>query len=257
MPRKKRRNLSTDARFSDVVNQLAGGYRTIGEMVYSVLKESILGGAFAPGEWLGQESLATAIGVSRIPVRTALLQLEAEGLVTFHPHKGAKVRTLTAAQIDEIFRLRTLLETYAVRLAMPRITPERLVLLRELAEQLDEEPEGREFLDARIRFYRELYDAEHNPRLVELIEELRSSIGRYLLSFRLLSDHKHVHSDLLDYVASGDLTKAEAWIYSHLEGVRKGMEAIALDEDEAPVGDAEASAGDKMNSPEETSGEAG
>src|SRR4051794_175601 len=99
MAPRKRRNLSTDTRFAHVVDQVAGGYRTIGEMVYAVLKEAIMNGAFAPGEWLGQESLATAIGVSRIPVRTALLQLEAEGLVTFHPHRGARVRNLTAEQI--------------------------------------------------------------------------------------------------------------------------------------------------------------
>src|SRR5689334_2327518 len=100
------RDLSADRGFSEVVSQYAGSYKTIGEMVYGVLRESIVTGAFAPGEWLRQEALAEAIGVSRIPVRTALLQLEAEGLVNFHPHRGARVRTLSTSQIDEIYRLR-------------------------------------------------------------------------------------------------------------------------------------------------------
>lgn len=243
MPPKKRRNLSSDSRFANVVDQLAGGYRTIGEMVYAVLKEAIMTGTFPPGEWLGQESLATAIGVSRIPVRTALLQLESEGLVTFHPHRGARVRSLTTEQIAEIYRLRTLLESYALRLSMTRVGPERLDRLRSLAKQLDEEPEGGEFLEIRVRFYRDLYDADHNPLLVQMIEELRSMVGRYLLSYRILGDraHTHVHSDLVGYVAAGDLASAESWIYSHLDQVRKGIESLALNEeaDAAIEGEAE------------------
>src|SRR5690348_7488229 len=120
MAPKKGRNLSADKRFTAVVDHLASGYKTVGQMVYAVVREAITTGAFAPGEWLRQESLAEAIGVSRIPVRTALFQLEKEGLVTFHPHRGARVRTLTPAQIDEIYRLRLLLESHALRLSMAR-----------------------------------------------------------------------------------------------------------------------------------------
>lgn len=231
MTPRKRRNLNSNDQFADVVKQLAGGYRTIGEMTYAVLKEAIVSGAFPPGEWLGQESLATAIGVSRIPVRTALLQLESEGLITFHPHRGARVRTLSMTQIDEIYRLRGLLETYALRLAIPQITVERLDRLRGLAEQLDEKPEGGEFLDLRVRFYRELYDADHNPLLVKMIEELRSSVGRYLLAFRVLEGNNHVHTRVVDYVASGDVTGAERWIRSHLANVREGIAELTIDEE--------------------------
>jgi DNA-binding GntR family transcriptional regulator len=230
MAPKKARNLSQDTRFSEVVDQLAGGYKTIGQMVYAVLREAILSGAFAPGEWLRQESLAAAIGVSRIPVRTALLQLESEGLVNFHPHRGARVRTLSPAQINEIYRLRTLLESYALRLSMTKMTPLRLQSLHDLAAQLDEQPEGGQFLEVRVRFYRELYDAENNPLLVEMIEELRSHVGRYLLSFRFDGQHRNRHLELVNHVESGDLTGAEAWLYSHLESVRAGIQELATDE---------------------------
>src|SRR5690348_18271137 len=157
MAPKKARSLSIDGSFVAVVDQLAGGYKTIGQMVYAVLREAILSGAFAPGEWLRQESLAAAIGVSRIPVRTALLQLESEGLVNFHPHRGARVRTLSPAQINEIYGLRVLLESHALGLSMARMTPERAQRIRDLAEKLDAEPEGGEFLDTRVQFYREVY----------------------------------------------------------------------------------------------------
>ena len=237
MAPKKARSLSIDNSFVAVVNQLAGGYKTIGQMVYAVLREAILSGAFAPGEWLRQESLAAAIGVSRIPVRTALLQLESEGIVNFHPHRGARVPTLSPAQIDEIYRLRLLLESYALRLSMTKMTPTRLAVLQDLAKKLDDLPEGHEFLSLRVQFSHTLYDAENNPRLVEMIEGLRSHLGRFLLGFRFEGRHSR-HVDLVEHVAAGDLTVAEAWLYSHLEGVRAGIQEIAANvelDDVAPA----------------------
>jgi DNA-binding GntR family transcriptional regulator len=238
MAPKKRRNVGDDKRFAEVVSQLASGYKTIGEMVYTVLREGITTGALAPGEWLRQESLATAIGVSRIPVRTALLQLESEGLVTFHPHRGARVRTLSAAQIDEIYRLRDLLESHALRLSMARMTPARLARMRELAAKLDAEPEGGHFLDTRVQFYREAYDEPNNPLLVKLIEELRGHVGRYLLGFRFDNRRHHKHIALVEHMEAGDLLGAESWLRSHLQDVREGILKLAEGEDDLGGADA-------------------
>ncbi|HLV99441.1 MAG TPA: GntR family transcriptional regulator [Ktedonobacterales bacterium] len=224
-------NDDKSSRFAEVVDRLAGGYKTISQMVYEVLKEAMVSGAFAPGEWLRQEWLAGAIGVSRIPVRTALIQLESEGLVELHPHRGARVRTLTSAQINEIFRLRVLLESYALRQSMSRMTLGRIAELEKLAQELDTQPEGGQFLDARVRFYRALYDAQHNPLLVEMIEDLRGHLGHYLLGIRLDHRHEHhQHADLMVYVANGDSASAEAWLNTHLEVVREGLVALALDD---------------------------
>lgn len=218
------------SRFAEVVDRLAGGYKTISQLVYEVLKEAIVSGAFAPGEWLRQEWLASAIGVSRIPVRTAIIQLESEGLVEMHPHRGARIRMLTVTQINEIFRLRAVLESYALHRSMAYLTPSRLAELKTLAQELDAQPEGGQFLDARVRFYRELYDAPHNPLLVQMIEELRSHLGRYLLGIRLDHHHEHnQHAELVAYVARGDVAGAEAWLKAHLETVRRGIEALALE----------------------------
>lgn len=229
------RDLSTDHRFGEVVTQLASGYKTIGEMVYSVLREAIVTGAFAPGEWLRQESLAEAIGVSRIPVRTALLQLESEGLVVFHPHRGARVRSLSEVQINEIYRLRMLLEPYALRLSMARLRPERIERLRGLAEKLDSEPEGSDLAQLRGQFYREVYDAENNPLAVEMIDDLRGHVGRYLLSFRVKVTHR-AHTELVEHMAAGDLAAAENWLGSHLEEVRRGIHALASRDSDAEQG---------------------
>ena len=226
MPPAKGRDLASDHRFSDVVAQLTTGYKTVGEMVYTVLREAIVTGAFGPGEWLRQESLAEAIGVSRIPVRTALLQLEAEGMVTFHPHRGAQVRTLSEVQINEIYRLRMLLERYALQLSMAKMRPERIQCLRELAAEMEVVPEGPGLVQLRTDFYREVYDAESNPLAVEMIEELRGHVGRYLLSFRVHLEQHHSHGELVDHMERGDLAAAEDWLTAHLEEVRRGIQSL-------------------------------
>lgn len=216
--------------FADVVNRLASRYKTASQLVYEVLKEAIVSGSFASGEWLRQEWIASAVGVSRIPVRSALVQLESEGLIELHPHRGARVRTLSPSQIDEIFRLRAQLEAYALRRSIAQITPQRIAELKVLARELDEQPEGSRFLDARVRFYRALYDAPHNPLLVQLIEELRGHLGRYLLGMRLDSHHAHHrHAELIEYVAEGDVSGAESWLLTHLDGVRDGIFALEAD----------------------------
>lgn len=215
-----------------VIARLASGYRSIGDMVYQVLREAILSGAFSPGEWLRQEALATAIGVSRLPVRAALLKLDAEGLVVFHPRRGAVVQTLTHEEITEIYELRDLLETYALRKSMARMTPQRIAALRSLAEDLDSEAEGDSFVDLRIQFYRELYDAPNAPRLAELIEGLRSSVGRYLLGWRVSgagNGHGH-HAELIRHVTAGDVDRAEQWLRNHLKEVSAGVDGILFGE---------------------------
>lgn len=228
MAPRKGRDLSDDQKFTGLVSQLTGGYKTVGQMVYNILREAILSGAFSPGEWLRQEALAEAIGVSRIPVRTALLQLESEGMITFHPHRGARVRTLSPEQIHEIYRLRTLLETYALMRANRQIEPERLTRLQKLGNNLDRQRQGSGFLDLRIAFYRELYDAEQNPLLVEMIDDLRSHVGRYYLGFK--ASHQK-HADLVNKLQHGDMEGAVAWLTTHFDNVRQGITEIATDSD--------------------------
>ena len=216
------------ASLESVVARLGRGYRSIGDMVYDVLREAVLSGAFSPGERLRQEALATAIGVSRLPVRAALVRLEAEGLVEFHPRRGYVVQSLTHREIAEIYELRGLLETYALRKSMTSMTPERVARLHDLAAELDAEAEGDPFVDKRVEFYRELYDASNAPRTTELIEGLRSSVGRYLLGWRVSrSGSGHAtHSQLVEHVANGDIDQAGRWLRQHLQEVSAGVDNL-------------------------------
>ena len=208
---------------SELAHELSGGYRSVGDIVYDILRNAILSGTFAPGQKLRQETLADAIGVSRVPVRSALIQLESDGLIEVHDRRGATVKTLSRSQAEEIYELRTLLEPYALRHSMGTMTPERLERLREFAAVADGESEGAEFVAARTQFYSELYDAANNPLLSDTIEDLRLKVGRYVLGWRLVNGHLHSHTVLASTVATGDVDAAVATLEEHLRGVRDAV----------------------------------
>ena len=197
-------------------------FRTVGDMAYEVIREGILTGVFQPGERLRQDRLAEAIGVSRIPVRAALLKLESQGLVKFEPYRGAVVHVLTAAQVREIYEIRAVLESHALRKAMQAMTPQRLERVERLAHELNEVEGGEEFLRRRTDFYRELYDARRQPQLIGLIERLREEVARYTFEHnvdytRPRGERDHV--GVLPFLRTGDEDGAVHWLQDHLERV--------------------------------------
>lgn len=202
-----------------------GGYRSVGVMAYDIIRDAILDGTLAPGQKLRQETLADSIGISRLPIRSALIQLEAEGLVEFHERRGAVVKTISIERAKQVYDARTLLEVEALRRSMASMTPDRLERIRERGRIADDEKEGADFLDARAQFYAELYDAEAQPVLWELIEQLRLKVGRYMLGWRLVGDHEHGHShqELVDAAASGDSEHATEVLRAHLDHVGEAV----------------------------------
>jgi DNA-binding GntR family transcriptional regulator len=96
--------------------------QTVVSATLQALRERILRGELVEGEQLRQEALAEELGVSRIPLREALRQLQSEGLVTFYPHRGAVVSTLSPEEISEAFELRAVLEPDLLRRAIPNLT---------------------------------------------------------------------------------------------------------------------------------------
>lgn len=206
-------------RIEDVIAEFGAGYKTIGETVLDILRQSILQGVFKPGERLRQEVLAESMGVSRIPIRTALMQLDTEGLVVFQPRRGAVVQSLDPDEIREVYRLRTLLETHALRAAAASLTAADIASVVRLAIAIDHADEGPEFYTQRVEFYRKFYDAEHNPTTVKLIEQLRLTVGRYRLGLWMHSDHGFTHESLARAVQDGRVSDAEEMLRRHLQGV--------------------------------------
>ncbi len=182
---------------------------TAQDLVLSSMREAILTAALPPGARLRQEKLAEVFGTSRIPVREALRALEYEGLVTSE---------LDADDIEEVYDLRILLESHAVRLAVPLITDEDLQLLEGLYAEMLAAVTGDEQLAAREQFYSRLFSITGRPRLVAQISRLRQEIARSLRWPTLQHAPEH-HERFLEAIRAGDADGAAAQLASHYRRV--------------------------------------
>src|SRR3984893_4096226 len=161
-------------RNAEIVVQTAQG------TVTDALRRLILLGKIPAGARINQDAVAERYGVSRIPVREALRQLEAEGLVQIFPRRGVLVSSLSAEELTEIYEMRDALEALAVRLAVPEINEDQLMRLEELLTSMDGDSDPSRWLDLDSEFHAALYAPSERKRLCNTIATLRRNTGRYL-----------------------------------------------------------------------------
>ena len=151
-------------------------------------------------------------------MRESLRALEYEGLVRSMSRRGFTVTELDADDIEEVYDLRILLESHAVRLAVPLITDEDLQILEDLYARMVAASTGDEQLAARERFYMRLYSTTGRPRLVAQISRLRQEIARSLRWPTLQHAPEH-HERFLEAIRAGDADGAAAQLASHYRRV--------------------------------------
>jgi DNA-binding GntR family transcriptional regulator len=191
---------------------------TAQEIVLSSLRDAVLAGVFAPGARLRQEELAEIFNTSRIPVREALRALEYEGLVRSEPHRGFTVTRLDADEVEEVYDLRILLESHAVRLALPLLTDEDLDELEQLFARVQEADTPDHGLAAREAFYTRLYSVTGRPRLVGLIIRLRQEVAR-ALRWPTIQHSPSIHEQFFEAVRTGDAERAVVQLSGHYRRV--------------------------------------
>ncbi len=191
---------------------------TAQELVLAAVRRAILSGVLGPGARLRQEELADVFGTSRIPVREALRALEYEGLVTSEPHRGFTVTALDADDVEEVYDLRILLESEAVRLALPLLTDEDLEDLEQLFQAMQSAATSDEQLASRERFYIRLYSVTGRPRLVGLILRLRQEVAR-VLRWATIQHSSSIHEHFFEAVRVGDADRAVAHLSGHYRRV--------------------------------------
>jgi len=157
--------------------------KTVTDMAVEALREKILHGDYAEGAPLRQDALAADLGVSRIPVREALRQLEAEGLVVFSPHCGAVVSTLSLAEIEELFELRSWLESEVLERAIPALTATDLDRADAILDAYEAAFERRDFSEwgaLNWRFHSTLLSAANRPLTLGVLNNLHNQSDRYV-----------------------------------------------------------------------------
>lgn len=149
--------------------------------VLNELRQRIIRGEVLPGEAIRQEVLASELGVSRLPVREALVVLQSERLVDYTQHKGYVVAVLDEEDLAQTYRLRDILESVAIDDAVPRITDDTVQAMRAtMAEMTAAEPASKaERIQRNREFHFHLFSASHNMRLVSLLSQLWDACDRY------------------------------------------------------------------------------
>lgn len=196
---------------------------TAQEAVLRELRSDIVHGLLAPGSQVVQESLAQRYGVSRVPLREALKILEGEGLVTYHPHRGYFVMELSAEDLLEVYRLRSILEAEALRAAVPALTDDDLTRLGELLAAV-EAASGQADLTsltlANRAFHFAIFERSGRPRLVRLLQQLWDATDVYrAIYFRSESNRARIEEEHRQILAALDARDAEAAVAAH-EGHR-------------------------------------
>jgi DNA-binding GntR family transcriptional regulator len=212
-------------------------YKTRTQLVVETLREKILNGEIKAGQALRQAALADDLNVSRIPVREALLQLEAEGLVSFEPHRGATATDLSVSQVDELFELRAMLEADLLAASIPNITDESLnnatAILKKLNKALGKENAANTWSELNSSYHDCLYSAAGRPQTKNLVDTLNKNADRFIRMHLLwaggISKAESEHNELLDRCKARDVEGAVTVLKQHILGSRDEIKSFLIE----------------------------
>lgn len=202
-------------------------HRTLASAVVDRLREQILSNAYPAGTQLRQDALAASFGVSRIPVREALFQLEAEGLVQMVPHKGAVVTELSREEVDDVFDLRVLLEVRLFRDSIERLTDADFEALDAIQARFDTALRERDLASWGVlnqALHAALYARAELPQTAAVVAALLQKSDRYT-RVQLSSDAARrragrEHAKLVELARAGRIDEACEFLAAHIEAVR-------------------------------------
>ncbi|CUA81370.1 MULTISPECIES: GntR family transcriptional regulator [Gulbenkiania] len=206
--------------------------QTLTSAVTESLRQRILSGEFADGQQLRQEALSNEYGVSRVPVREALRQLEAEGLIQIIDHKGAVVSKLSLEDVLELLEIRAMLESELLRASIPCQTDADLQLAADTLQEFDQALKSndvRHWGELNSRFHLALYRSARRPNTLALIEQLHNKTDRYtrmqILFTRTMERAHEEHTKLLELCRSGAKDEAAEFIRFHILSAGHALES--------------------------------
>ena len=213
-------------------------YLPLRDVVFQTLRGAILKGDLKPGERLMELQLASKLGVSRTPIREAIRMLEQEGLAVTIPRKGAEVAKMTEKDMEDVLEIRLSLEGLAVRLSCEKITPAALQELKVAMENFEEKTRSGQFVEmanADVKFHEILYKASNNPKLQQLLNNLREQMYRYRVEYlkddsiypRLIEEHQKMY----DALKSKDSKLAESYVERHLHNQAEAVKKIIREQE--------------------------
>lgn len=207
--------------------------RTLPAAIADRLRQDILAGTHEAGAQLRQDAIAAAYGVSRIPVREALLQLEAEGLVEIAPHRGAVVTGLSPEEVRDVFDLRLMLEPRLIEQSIPALEADDLAELDSIQQAFDaalETNDAGRWGTLNARLHMTMYRRAPLPRTLSIVSGLLQTSERYtrlqLSSRTAWQRAQSEHAALVGLCRSRSVAAASALLRQHIAAVRSDLEAL-------------------------------
>jgi DNA-binding GntR family transcriptional regulator len=188
--------------------------RGLADEVADRIREAVFSGVYALGAQLREVELSEALGVSRGPVREALLRLEREGLVRSEWHRGATVTTLSPQDVSEVDSLRGALEQLAVQLVVSRASDEDITAIETAARRMERAEDAHELVRRDIAFHDAVFAATGHQRLLEAWQAIRSQVHLFLLTRINLSSDGYLsgipdeHRELVAVLRARDAGRA-------------------------------------------------
>ncbi|WP_422050491.1 GntR family transcriptional regulator [Shimia sp.] len=208
-----------------------------GNAAYSALLQEIREGRLSPGDRLRETDLATRFSISRTPVREAIRQLEADGLVTHLPRVGATVRRLDYSEVMELYEMRVVLECTAARMAARAASDVEIAELGAISDALSQSGAGTEASRLNRQFHLALLNAAKNRFLTKSMLSLQKAM--LILGRTTLADAERYenalaeHQAILDALVTRDGDAAEAAMRAHIiAGQRARIRALRVDFDD-------------------------
>lgn len=190
--------------------------------IFQGLRDAIVSGRYRPGDRLNESQIAREFGISRIPVREALMQLQEHGLVMNHERRGMFVTRLSEEDVQRINSLRVVLEAEALKLCRLKIGKQDATRLTRVVERMEAWTERTE-MDAAaldLEFHRTLWEAAGNPYLTKVLDSLVTSLFAHKALEYVSADLKrwslHHHRALLDVALGNSKIEPEAAIVFHM-----------------------------------------
>lgn len=207
-----------------------GERKSLGQHVFENLKKAIIKGDMTPGGRLVESRLAETLGISRTPVREAIHKLEREGYLQKLPRGGFSVLGLSRDDVEETFGIRSVLESYAARLAAEKYQQADLKPLEHKIKMYQQHLD-RKNLDAlpdiNTDFHDLLYELSRSPKLIHMINNLRDQIYRFrhiiLKNEELAKMSNEDHKYMLERIKQGDAQGVECLVREHLA---RGQKAV-------------------------------
>lgn len=198
-------------------------YLPLRDVVFNTLRQAILRGELKPGERLMEIQLANKLGVSRTPIREAMRKLELEGLVLMIPRKGAEVAEITEKSLRDVLEVRKVLEELSVQLACEKMTEEGIEELKVAAALFKETLDSQDITkiaETDVQFHDIIYAATDNPKLIQLLNNLREQMYRYRVEYLKRKEfHEQLlkeHEDIIETISNHRKAEASEIICQHI-----------------------------------------